>query len=154
MTWKSIGVLVATLAFCTSLMAQRDPRAPFLGIWEINLAKSPGYPPQQGNTIVNAPTPDGGFDSTRITTEKGNMARIEVHPVLFDGTPHQTSGGDPREITYKLIDPNTVERTHNRAGKIAMDTEQVSKDGKTLTVTQANAVRVYDKKFSLKEVGR
>lgn len=154
MTWKSLGVLVATLAFCTSLMAQHDPREPFLGIWEINLAKSPGYP-QQGNTIVNEPTPDGGFTSTRITIEKeNNMARIEVHPVLFDGKPHQTSGGDPREITYKLLDPYTVERTHNRAGKIAMDTEQVSKDGKTLTVTQANAVRVYDKKFSLQEVGR
>lgn len=153
MNWKSLGVLIATLAFCTSLMAQHDPREPFLGIWEINLSKSPGYP-QQGNTIVNVPTPDGGFTSTRITTGKENMARIEVHPVLFDGKPHQTSGGDPREITYKLIDPLTVERTHNRAGKIAMDTEQVSKDGKMLTVTQANAVRVYDKKFSLKEVGR
>jgi hypothetical protein len=153
MTWKSLGVLVATLAFCTGLMAQHDPSAPFLGIWEINIAKSPNYP-QQSNTIVNVPVPGGGFTSTRITVEKGNgMARIEVHPVAFDGKPHQTSGGDPREITYKLVDPNTVERTHNRAGKIAMDTEQVSKDGKTLTVTQANAVRVYDKTFGLQPVG-
>ena len=55
---------------------------------------------------------------------------------------------------YKLIDPYTIERTHNRNGRITVDTEQVSKDGKTMTVKQPNATRIYDKKFTVKEVGR
>ena len=60
-----------------------------------------------------------------------------------------------RDITYKLIDPYTIERTHNRNGRITVDTEQVSKDGKTLTVTQPGGItRIYDKKFSVKEAGR
>jgi len=75
-------------------------------------------------------------------------------PVAFDGKPHQTSGGDAREISYKLIDPYTIERTHNRSRKISVDTEQVSKDGKTMTVKQANATRIYDKRFDVKQVGR
>ena len=33
MSWKSLGVLVAMLAFCASLMAQDKQSEPFLGIW-------------------------------------------------------------------------------------------------------------------------
>jgi hypothetical protein len=35
-----------------------------------------------------------------------------------------------------------------------VDTEQVSEDGKTLTVKQANAVRVYEKQFDVKPAKR
>jgi catabolite regulation protein CreA len=73
--------------------------------------------------------------------------------VAFDGKPYQTTGGDAREISYKRVDEYTIERTQNRNGKISVDTEQVSKDGKTLTVKQENAVRVYDKKFNVQPAG-
>ena len=66
MSWKSLGVLVATIAFCTSLLAQNEP---FLGIWELNLEKTSNYP-QQSQTIINVPAP-GGFKSTRATIGKG-----------------------------------------------------------------------------------
>ena len=148
MSWKSLGVLLAVMAFCTSLMAQNDP---FLGVWELNLEKTKNYP-QQSQTIINVPTPDG-FKSIRATIGK-DRASAEVHPVAFDGKPHQTTGGDPREISYKRLDANTIERTHNRNGTISVDQEQVSKDGRTLTVTQAESVRVYDKQFSVQKAGR
>ena len=150
MSWKSLGVLVAGLALCTSLMAQDKQSEPFLGIWEINLAKTSNYP-QQSQMIINVPIAGGGFNSIRATIGKENKSSsAEVHPVAFDGKPHLTTGGDVREITYKLIDPYTIERTHNRNGIISVDTEQVSRDGKTLTVKQANATRIYDKKFTVK----
>jgi len=38
MSLKPFTVLVAILAFCTSLMAQQ--KEPFLGIWELNHGKS------------------------------------------------------------------------------------------------------------------
>jgi hypothetical protein len=148
MSWKSLGVLVATIAFCTSLMAQNEA---FLGIWQLNAEKTSNYQ-QQSQMIINVPAP-GGFTSIRATIGKDNKSSTETHPVAFDGKPHATTGGDAREISYKRIDANTIERTQNRDGKISVDTEQVSKDGKTLTVTQAGAVRIYDKQFSVKEVG-
>ena len=151
MSWKSVVVLVATLAFDASLMAQDKQSEPFLGIWELNLEKTANYP-QQSQTMINVPAP-GGFISTRGTIGKENKSSsTEIHPVVFDGKPHQTTGGDAREISYKLIDPYTIERTHNRNGRISVDTEQVSKDGKTMTVKQANAVRTYDKKFNVTAV--
>jgi len=153
MSWKSVVVLVATLAFDASLMAQDKQSEPFLGIWELNLEKTTNYP-QQSQSMINVPAP-GGFISTRATIGKENKSSsTEIHPVIFDGKPHQTTGGDAREISYRLIDPYTIERTHNRNGRISVDTEQVSKDGKTMTVKQANAVRIYDKKFNVTAVGR
>lgn len=152
MSWKSLGVFLATFAFCTAAMAQHQPGEAFLGIWEINVEKTANYP-QQSQSIINTPSP-GGFISMRATIGKDNKSSSsEIHPVAFDGKPYATTGGDAREISYKLIDANTIERTQNRAGKISVDTEQVSKDGKTLTVTQGNVVRIYDKKFSVQPAG-
>src|SRR4029453_15681033 len=116
------------------LLAQDKQSEPFLGVWEINLAKTTNYP-QQSQTVINVPAPGGGFISTRATIGKENKSSsTEIHPVAFDGKPHATTGGDVREITYKLIDPYTIERTPNRNGRIPANSEQVSKDGKTLIV--------------------
>ena len=145
--WKSLGVLVAIVAFGATLPAQNEP---FLGIWELNLQKSPNGQ-QLSQTIINVPTADG-FKSIRANVGK-DRSSTEIHPVVFDGKPHQTEGGDPREIAYKRLDSNTIERTQNRNGKISVDTEQVSKNGKTLTIKQGDAVRIYDKEFNVKEVG-
>src|SRR2546426_3499187 len=109
MSWKSLGVLVATLAFCTSLMAQHDPSEPFLGIWELDLAKTVNYP-QQSQMIINVPAPGGGFISTRATIGKDSTSSTEVHPVAFDGKPHATTGNNLQEFSYRLIDPYSYER--------------------------------------------
>src|SRR2546428_11784709 len=129
MSWKSLGVLVAGLAFCTSLTAQDKQSEPFLGIWEINLEKTINYP-QQSQTIINVPAAGGGFISTRATIGKENKtSSAQVHPVAFHGKPHLTTGGDGRELTYKLSDPCTIRRKHNRNRRITLQHEQVSKDG-------------------------
>ena len=152
---NTFAAIVVMLGCCTGLMAQDKQGGPSLGIWEINLAKTTNYP-QQSQMVINVPAPGGGFISTRATIGKENKtSSTEIHPVAFDGKPHATTGGDVREISYKLIDPYTIERTHNRGGKITVDREQVSKDGKTLTVTQPGGVtRIYEKKFDVKSVGR
>ena len=143
---KALGAVVITLVFCPGLMAQSEA---FLGIWEINLAKTTNYF-QQSQMMINVPVPGGGFISTRAQIRQNNeSSSTEIHPVGFDGKPYPTTGGDVREITYRLIDSHTIERTHNRDGRISVDTEQVSEDGLTLTVTQADRVRIYDKKFNL-----
>jgi hypothetical protein len=154
MSWKSIGVLVAAVVFCSNVIAQDKQSEPFLGIWEINLEKTTNYP-QQSQMIINVPASGGGFISTRATIGAQNKtSSTEIHSVAFDGKPHATTGGDTRLISYKLIDPYTIERTHNRDGRITVDREQVSKDGKTLTVIQEGRTRIYDKKFNVTGVGK
>ena len=145
MAWKSLGVLAATIAFSTILMAQQNE--PFLGFWELKTDA-------QTQTILAFPAP-GGFTEIRTTIGKDNKASSENHPVAFDGKPYQTTGGDARKISYRRIDANTFERTQDRNGVITVDTEQVSKDGKSLTIKAANgAERVYQKLLNVSELGR
>ena len=154
MSWKSLAAMVLLLAFATCLMAQENQVKPFLGVWVFNLEKSTDAP-FDSQTLTNVPAPGGGYISTRSNVGKENKSSsTEVHPVVFDGKPHRTSGGDARSITYKLLDPYTFERTHDRNGKIATDKTQVSKDGKTMTITLPTGNRVYDKKFDVREVGK
>ena len=83
-------MLVATLAFDASLMAQNKQSEPFLGIWELNLEKTTNYP-QLSQTMINVPRPVVVFISTRATIDKENKSSsTEIHPVVFDGKPPQT----------------------------------------------------------------
>lgn len=64
MSRKTFVIAIVVVGCCTRLMAQDKQSEPFLGIWEINLTKTVNYP-QQGQMIINVPTPGGGFISTR-----------------------------------------------------------------------------------------
>src|SRR5207247_11387244 len=113
MSWKILVVLMSTLDFCASLTAQDKKSEPFLGIWELNVEKTANYP-QQSQTMINVPAPGGGFISTRATIGKENKSSsTEIDHVAFDGKHHQTSGGEAREIAYKIIDSYTSDRTDN-----------------------------------------
>jgi hypothetical protein len=144
--WKFVGAAVATVVLCTSLMAQNEP---FLGIWKARTAD----PNQPGQMIINEPAA-GGFTSIRVNIGADNKSSAEIHPVAFDEKPYATLGGDARQISYKRIDANTLQRTQDRNGKINVDTEQVSADGKTLTIRAADGSnpRVFDKQFSVEPV--
>jgi hypothetical protein len=142
MSWKSFAALLAIVTCSTVLMAQNEP---FLGVWEINLAKSNitrvAAPKYQAITNVAEP---GGFRTTRASLNE-NGTSVEVHHYRFDGQFHQTEGGDPREISYKRVNPNTIERTTRRNGALTVGTEEVSSDGKTLTVNQPGNLRVFNR---------
>ncbi len=150
MSWKSLGVLAATLAFCGVAMAQSGKADPFVGIWKARVPE--GMPAQ---LIVNFPAPNG-YTSIRVNIQADNKNSAENHPVVYDEKPWATTGGDLRKISYKKIDDRTVQRTQDREGKLTIDTEQVSADGKTLTITpQAGGnPRIFDKQFSVEPLGR
>ena len=165
MTWKSVSAVIVMLAFCTSLMPQdkqaqdkqtQDKQiAPFLGVWELDVKKTVNYGDMVNQTFVNTPAPGGGFISTRAMIHTENKSNTEIHPYAFDGKPHRSSGSDIRDFYYKLIDPLTIERTYERNGEKIVDHEQVSKDGKTMTVTQPGGrIRIYNKTFEIKPLGK
>lgn len=159
MSLKPFMVLVAIAAFCISLMAQE--KEPFLGIWELNLAKSHftlrGAPKSQTFVMVAEP---GGFKSTRATLNENTTTNVEIHHYNFDGNFHETEGGDQRALSFKRVDLYTIEETarRNRNGQTVISTRRIelSKDGQTMTIrstgTSADSparrddIRVYDKR--------
>jgi hypothetical protein len=151
---RTLLVLLAGLAWSAVLAAQSDP---FLGIWDINLAKSSitrGAPPKF-ETVVNV-AETGGFRSLlAVVTDRSTS--VEIHHYNFDGEFHQTEAADPRELSFKRIDRRTIVSDTRRNGQITVTRRfELAQDGKTMTVTASgttgggqkytNDTRIYDKK--------
>src|SRR5436190_11316631 len=97
-THAGAAALVLALAYEVGVTTQNER---FLGIWDLNLAKSSitrGAPPQI-EIIVNV-AEAGGFRSVlSVVTDRGTS--VEIHHYNFDGAFHQTEGSDPRELSFK-----------------------------------------------------
>lgn len=151
---RAFFVLFVLVAGTLGVVAQNER---FLGIWELNLAKSSitrGAPPQS-EMVVNVSEP-GGFRSTlAVVTDRGTS--VEIHHYNFDGGFHQTEGSDPRELSFRRVDQNTIEQQTRRSGQITVNRRiEVSQDGKTMTFIASGTTgggqkyekdtRVYEKK--------
>ena len=91
---------LATLVAVTGGGRSAAQTEPFLGVWEMNHAKSSvtrGSAPLS-EMVVIVPEADG-LKSTLVMIDKG-QGRAEVHHYSFDATPHWTEGGDPRHLTF------------------------------------------------------
>ena len=147
--------VVIGLSVTTTTLWAADP---FAGTWKLNSAKtkySPG-PPPKNLTVKYEATADG----VKVTSEGVNAEGKPVattYTATYDGKDAAVTGtGAPYDtIALKRIDPNTVETTTKKDGKVLSKGKRVvSKDGKVLTVTTkgTNAkgeatdnVAVYDK---------
>jgi hypothetical protein len=147
--------VVVGLCITTTTVRAADP---FDGTWKLNLAKSkfsPG-PPPKNLTITYAATGDGikattegvNFEGNPVATTYTATYDVKDTPVTGTGAPYDT-------IALKRIDPNTVESTTKKDGKVVSKGKRVvSKDGKVMTLTSkgtnakgepTNNVAVYDK---------
>ena len=154
MSRRALLLLLVSVAVTAGLIAQTEP---FLGIWELNLSKSSitrGAPPLS-ETVVNVAEP-GGFRSL-LAVVTATSTSVEIHHYNFDGSFHQTEGSDPRELSFKRVDQNTIEQDTRRSGTITVHRHiELSRDGKTITLTAngmtgggqkyTNDIRVYEKK--------
>lgn len=129
-----------------------------LGTWKLNLAKSkfnPG-PPPKSVTHLYEPYESNGEKFTSEGTD-GQEASIQTgYAARYDGTDYALTG-DPicDSVSMRRIDANTTEVTGRKAGRVIWTSRRVvSKDGRTLTVTQKgtnpqgkslNNVMVFDK---------
>jgi hypothetical protein len=130
----------------------------WVGTWNLNVAKSkfkPG-PPLKSQTLMFEPTGDG----IKLTTDGVDAAGKTTHGEYtskFDGADSPWTGNPNADTASpKRIDDNHYRNVWKKDGKVTVTSDvMVSKDGKTLTVTQTgkdakgrvmNTVEVFDKK--------
>jgi len=68
---------------------------------------------------VNIPEPGGFMSTLAVVSERATS--VEIHPYNFDGTFHQTGGSDPRELSFKRVDQNTIEQQTRRNGQVTVN---------------------------------
>src|SRR5215813_14138859 len=152
-TFIGVGGVVAFLAVClfaTSSMSSFAQTDPSIGTWKLNLAKSkysPG-PPPKSQTLTFEAVGKGVKVTNKITDAEGKPIDIQF-TVNDDGKDYPVTGSpDVDTIAWKRIDAYTVESTRKKAGKVlSTATRVVSKDGKTLTLTE-KGVNAKGEKFS------
>jgi hypothetical protein len=136
-------------------LAQSDP---FVGTWQLNLAKSkfPGPPPKSQTDNIQAEGQGLKVTATGVSAD-GNPISI-AFALVFDWMPHPSGNRAPfyDTITDARVDAHTLISIRTKAGKfVATQTVVVSPDGKTLTDTTTginasnggpfNQIRVFDK---------
>ena len=151
---KTIALALTMLVVSVGLRAQQDP---LVGTWKLSLAKSkysPG-PALRSNTIKYEAQGDALKVIADFVTGDGVSHHEEDTPIP-DGKDYPIAGGVDRDsVTMKRIDAYTAEFIGKKGGKPTLTMRRVvSKDGKTLTITdtgtnakgqKVNNVRVYDK---------
>ena len=156
----SVGIAAVVMTMVVAIgsqsgFAQADP---FIGTWVLNVAKSkfqPGPAPKDQTSIYEA-SGQGVKVTTTASTAAGKPTTT-AFTASYGGKDYPVTGSpDYDTVSLKRVNPNTVELTRKKAGKVVQTgTNVVSADGKTRTVTTAgvsaqgqtfNNVSVYDKK--------
>jgi hypothetical protein len=154
----TMALLSLAVAFAAALpqagLAQSNP---WLGMWNLNLAKSTYAPGQAPRSSTYNFQGDGANLTNTIegVNAAGNPTKqVAMH--IYDGQPHPVTGSpDVDARSYTRVDANTLITASTKAGKLVQVTTLVlSQDGKTITTTvrgvnaagqQVNQVAVYEK---------
>ena len=135
--------------------AQSDPQ---VGIWKLNLAKSkysPGPGPKSGTTKIEVV--GAGTKVSVDQMQADGTSRQWGFTANYDGKDSPMTGVNPDadSVARTRVDANTIQTISKKDGKVTTtQTSEVSKDGKTRTVTtkgmdaagkKVNNLAVYDK---------
>ena len=141
MSRKLAFAVVLSLIACTTVLAA-DLQT---GTWKVNVAKShyKTAPAPQSQMVTIVPE---GKDGVKVTVNavnaKGEKLTVE-YAGQYDGkeVPRNETGAGAvpgQTITLKRIDDHTVERiAYLKGKKLVTEKWEISKDGKTRTVTQS-----------------
>jgi hypothetical protein len=136
----SLRCIVSGLAAVIMLSAALSASDPMVGTWDLDVSAS-SFNPGPGRT---RDTRTYKVDGDRIhltgtvVHADGRVENIQLEAVI-DGKDYAPTGNPRVEtIAQVRVDAYTVKTTTKRGGKVtATSTRQVSKDGKTMTITTA-----------------
>jgi len=149
---RSLLVAAAAFALGTAAFAGEN----WVGTWKLNAAKSKvGTIAVRAQTLTFEATP-AGIKLTSDGTDAQGKPMHGGYTSKFDGKDVPWAGNPMADTACpKRVDDNTYENVWKQGGKTTVSaTVSVSKDGKTLTVTQTgkdpsgaavNSVAVYDR---------
>jgi hypothetical protein len=134
---RLVVLALALLFVSVGLEATNDP---FVGTWKLDVTRStysPG-PPSRAEILTSEPYGNNGIKTTaRITDAQGKQTVTAYHGNFDEKDSPITGDANADTTSLKRIDAYTMVRTNKKAGKVTtIVRREVSKDGKTLTVTQ------------------
>jgi hypothetical protein len=152
-----LAMAVVSLALSNCVLAQSSP---FAGTWKLNVAKSKFEGGPAPKSLTRTVTAVGGGLKYAFEGVTGDGSKVSYSfTSKLDGTDAPVSGegmpGGADAVSLQKVGENKTEGTMKKGGKeVGTATSEVSKDGKTTTVTttaktadgkEIKATSVYDK---------
>lgn len=134
-----VMMVLAAGVLAVAVLANAQPKDPFVGAWKLNLAKSkysPGPPPKSTTSTYEAA--GQGYKVSVKTEPASGPAQQWSYTSNLDGKDTPVTGNNPNAdmMTVKRIDANTLEIVSKKGGKVTTTQRNVvAADGKTRTVT-------------------
>jgi hypothetical protein len=134
-----VMMVLAAGVLAVAVLANAQPKDPFVGSWRLNLAKSkysPGPPPKSTTSTYEAA--GQGYKISVKTEPASGPAQQWSYTSNLDGKDTPVTGNNPNAdmMTVKRIDANTLEMVNKKGGKVTTTQRNVvAADGKTRTVT-------------------
>jgi hypothetical protein len=128
---------------------------PFLGTWELNLAKSK---PDPSSPAIQAQSVKYFIENSVFKGSLTTDGNPSAHPTVYDGQEHEYGGTLALRPTHVIptLKGNTLEAVFKRDGKrVGVRRNTLSADGRTMTVLtegtkpdggKYRSVQVYDKR--------
>ena len=131
------GITLMGLMASPQLGFAQSESDPFLGVWQLNVAKSkfsPG-PPPKSQTMYLWDDESKIRKNSRVTINGAGVPSAGVFIHIYDDTPRPVPGAG-YDSAYMRVDAHTIKSRYLNAGKVIQTvTWTVSQDGKTLTYT-------------------
>jgi len=136
----ALGVVLSLVIGCAAVQAA-DLQT---GTWKVNVAKSKyktATPPQSQTVTIVPQGKDGIKVTVNAVNPKGEKLTVE-YAAQYDGkeVPRTETGAGAvqgQTVSLKRIDDHTIERiAYLKGKKLTTEKWEISKDGKTRTVTQ------------------
>jgi hypothetical protein len=133
---KKISLLILGLSLSMAALCMANPQ---MGTWKLNESKSKMAPGMGKNTKV---TYEAVGDQVKVTVDGVDAEGKASHNEWtgkFDGKDYAVTGDPDSDMrAYKLVDPNNLNITSKKNGKVTISGKVVvAKDGKSRTLTNS-----------------
>jgi len=132
------GIALVFLVFGLIDSARAQKADPLVGTWKLNVEKSkfdPG-PAPKSNTVKIEAAGEGVKATSDGVGADGKPTHTEF-TAKYDGKDYPITGSPNADmVSLKRIDPNTIEQTNKKGGKVVITlTRKIDASGKVMTIT-------------------
>ncbi len=133
-----VTMLLSAAVLAVTLVANAQSKDPFVGTWQLNVAKSKYSPGPTPKSITSMYEAAGQGYKVSVTNESPSGTVQYGYTTNLDGKDSPVTGNNPNAdtVAVRRIDAHTLESVSKKGGKVTITQRNVlSADGKSRTVT-------------------
>jgi len=133
-----VTMILSAAVLAVALLANAQSKDPFVGAWQLNVAKSKYSPGPAPKSITSTYEAAGKGYKVSVKNVSASGTTQYSYTTNLDGKDSPVTGNNPNAdmLAVRRIDAHTLESVSKKGGKVTVTQRNVlSADGQTRTVT-------------------